>query len=501
LKNADYRVFLFCFSKFQMWKHLKQKTARYAGEIKSINTAPLLTDQKSYAILKEHHVYIIHINHDVYILQCQLYKGVDDVNLNDTQQAMLDGKYGRSCKKAMEVLVQMGEASGAETMISVSFVHLMAPDIMFYPYGRQGRWAHDMTDALLEDVTSFRVPTTIDPQFCNLAVAETLQFPKEIINEIAEIQGNAMKRYEKLGVTPNYSALAFYVRPGKFGEHASVADSTPILWYNTVYGTRCERDDGVKALSAAITGYVPLSGVHISGNRYAEVVIKVGDDLDPGTFEDSDWDIFALAASQMCKEKRPVFVGIPKDIGLTELKHLIAVMAVKAGLSILHIVGVTPEAATLEDALQGRDPETVFVLGKKEFEAARAIADTTDKQEIDFVLLGCPHLTMKEIKTVADVLRGKKLHQGVNLVAVTTKDQFEQAKDMGYVDDITQSGAKITWQMCIAFAGTQVKGAIATNSAKAGFFFAGFGAEGIRTVRLGNTRACALAALTGKLEV
>jgi predicted aconitase len=207
----------------------------------------------------------------------------------------------------------MGEASNAEELIPVTFVHMLPPDIMFFPYGRTGRWAKDMTAELLEDVTAFRVPVTLDPQFCNLSVAESLQFPPEEIEEIRSIQSAAMERYEALGATPNYTALAFYYRPGKLGDHACIADSTPIIFYNTVYGTRTERDDGIKALASAITGFTPNSGVHLTENRYAEVVVRVGDDLDLFKFEDSDWDLFALAMSKLTKEKRPRSSACPNS--------------------------------------------------------------------------------------------------------------------------------------------------------------------------------------------
>jgi predicted aconitase len=101
---------------------------------------------------------------------------------------------------------------------------------------------------------------------------------------------------------------------------------------------------------------------------------------------------------------------------------------------------------------------------------------------------------------VAEVVDGKKINSNVKMVVVTTRMLYEQAKDMGYVDIITKSGAEITYDMCIAFAGTQVTGTIATNSIKADFFYAGFSAEGKRKVRFGSTKDCARAALTGQWE-
>jgi len=422
------------------------------------------------------------------------------MKLNKEQEDMLSGKFGRGTKKAIEILVALGEAKGAEELVKISYAHLMPPDVMFYPYGRQGRWASEMTHELTLDIDRLRVTATIEPKFCNLAIAKTIQYTDDMIAEMDKIQGAATDFYEKIGVIPTYSALPFYVRPGKFGEHVSIAESIAILWYNTMFGSRCERDDGVTSLAAAITGYCPLAGAHLSENRPAEVTIRLAENIKFEQFADADWDAFSLASSRLCREKRPVFVGIPSNIGLTSLKHLFAVIAVESGLAVMHIVGVTPEAPSLEKALGGRKPQAEYVVGEKELAEAYQLANTTSDRDIDFILLGCPHLTIREMRDLAEELDGKKIKDGVNLVAVTTRMLLEQARDLGYVDIIQKAGGTLSCDMCIAFAGTQVTGVIATNSIKADFFYAGFSAEGKRKVRFGSTRECAKSALTGKWE-
>ena len=74
-----------------------------------------------------------------------------------------------------------------------------------------------------------------------------------------------------------------------------------------------------------------------------------------------------------------------RDIGLTDLKHLFAVIAVESGLAVMHIVGVTPEAPSLETALGGRKPQAEYVVGKKELIEAYQLANTTSDRDIDFI--------------------------------------------------------------------------------------------------------------------
>lgn len=422
------------------------------------------------------------------------------MQLNREQEEMLEGRQGRGVQKAIEMLIAMGNAVGAEKMVRISYAHLMPPDLMFFPYGKQGKWAHEMTEELTQDIQGFKVATTIEPMFCDLCIARDLQYPDNQIGEMQKIQGEAIHFYEKMKVIPTYTAMPFLYYQTKLGQHVSIAESIATLWFNTMFGSRCERDDGITALSAAITGYVPLTGSHLEAYRHAEVVIKPGTAIDFNSFNDADWDAYSLAASRKCKEKRPAFLGIPSDIGLTALKHLLAVIAVESGLAVMHIVGLTPEAQTLQMALAGTEPLAEHVIGKKEMDEAYALANTSKDRNIAFVLLGCPHLTLREIRDLAEVLDGKKINKNVKLIAATTRLLLEQAEDMGFARVIRDAGGILTTDMCIAFAGSNVKGTIATNSIKAVFFYTGFCASAPNEVKFGSIKECGGAALTGRWE-
>ena len=422
------------------------------------------------------------------------------MRLNKEQEDMLLGKEGRGVQKAMEILTAMGDALGAEEMVKITYAHLMPPDLMFFPYGKQGQWAREMTSELTKDLRRLKVLTTVEPKFCDLSVAKDLQFSENTIEEIRQIQGAAVEFYEKLGVLPTYTAMPFYYYQSKLGQHVSIAESIATLWFNTMFGSRCERDDGVTSLSAAITGYIPLAGAHLDEYRYAEVVIRPGADLKFEAFDDADWDAYSLAASRKCKEKRPAFIGIPPSIGVTALKHLLAVIAVESGLAVMHIVGLTPEAQTLEMAFAGYKPMDEFVIGKKELEEAYQLANTAKGRNIDFVLLGCPHVTLREFRDLAEILHGKKVHDHVKLIVCTTRLLMPEAEDLGYVDATRKAGGIVTTDMCIAFAGSNVKGTIATNSIKAVFFYAGFCSSAPNKVRFGSIKDCAKSALSGKWE-
>jgi len=422
------------------------------------------------------------------------------MKLNREQEDMLMGKEGGGVQKAMEIIVGMGEAQGAEELVKISYAHLMPPDVMFMPFGKQGEWAHDLTGEMTRGIKRLKVPATIEPKFCDLSVAKKLRFADDTIEEIRTIQGKATDFYENLGVIPTYTAMPYYHYRARKGQHVSISESIATLWFNTMFGARCERDDGVKSLAAAITGYVPKEGVHLDENRIGEVIIRPGQDINFKDFSDADWDAYSLATSRKCQDKIPVFTDIPLTIGQTDLKHLHAVIAVESGLALMHIVGITPEAPTLEAALCGQKPLGEFTIGKKDLDEAYDLANTATGTNVDFILLGCPHLTIREFRDLAEVLDGNKIDPNVTFVASTSRLLFEQAADMGYIDVIQKAGGSVATEMCIAFAGTQATGTIATNSIKAVFFYAGFTSDGSRMVRFGSTRDCARSAISGKWE-
>ena len=139
-------------------------------------------------------------------------------------------------------------------------------------------------------------------------------------------------------------------------------------------------------------------------------------------------------------------------------------------------------------------------IGKQEIEAAYEITCTATDSHIDYIMMGCPHLTMVELRELAEVLQGRKIKEGVKFIAVTTHSLLKVAEDMGYARAIKDAGVMLTSDMCIAFSGTQATGVIATNSIKAAFFYSGFSSKAKRSVWFGSTKDCAKAALSGKWE-
>ncbi|GAH79112.1 unnamed protein product, partial [marine sediment metagenome] len=107
--------------------------------------------------------------------------------LDDEEKRMLAGEEGKGAQKAMEILKAKGEAEDAKRMVKIVYAHLMPPDTMFFPYGRQGRWARDLTGELTEGITRLKVPATMEPKFVDLAIAKDIEFTDELVKEMHSI--------------------------------------------------------------------------------------------------------------------------------------------------------------------------------------------------------------------------------------------------------------------------------------------------------------------------
>ena len=130
------------------------------------------------------------------------------------------------------------------------------------------------------------------------------------------------------------------------------------------------------------------------------------------------------------------------------LKYFTIAHCISGAMALEHVVGVTPEAPTLEEAFGPNKPEGTIIVDKKALDSAYEYMSTADKSEVDAVVLGCPHLDINEIKEIAQSLTGKKVHSGLRFWCGTNEHTWKLAQKMGLVDAIEKSGAFVTSNAC-----------------------------------------------------
>jgi predicted aconitase len=246
-----------------------------------------------------------------------------------------------------------------------------------------------------------------------------------------------------------------------FGQHIAWSESSAVCYANSVLGARTNREGGPSALAAALTGRTPAYGFHLDERRRPTINVQIKANL-TDTFH---FGALGKAAADKLKGLPPqvsYFTGIP-SASLEQLKSLCASIATYAGTALFHIRTITPEAGLVEIPA-----ETLEVKQDDIDQAVESMNDAADK-EVDFVSLGCPHLSLKEIARIAELVKGKQVNK--EFWITTARPTKSIADRMGYTAVIEASGAKFAADTCCVVA--PIKGrfsGLATDSAKACYY-------------------------------
>lgn len=200
-------------------------------------------------------------------------------------------------------------------------------------------------------------------------------------------------------------------------------------------------------LCAAILGRVPRFGLHIPENRRAEVLIELDRKLSD-SFHDGHFPVLGYMVGQIAEDKIPVITGL-RGATFDQLKAFGAAAASTGSVALCHIVGITPEARTLDEALLGRDPLKRVRVGLDGITKAMESMSTYARGKVDVVGLGCPHASIDQMRRYADLIEGRKIHKDIELWICTNEIVEAMARKMGYVDVIESAGARIMTGTCL----------------------------------------------------
>jgi hypothetical protein len=147
--------------------------------------------------------------------------------------------------------------------------------------------------------------------------------------------------------------------------------------------------------------------------------------------------------------KVPVITGIPSGVSRDHLKTMGAAVASSGGVGLFHIVGVTPEAPTLEAVLpEGEQPVEKVVTGKELTRAKRELTVEEDR-ELDLVLLGCPHFSLPEFQKLSNLLGGREVAEGVEFWVQTNREVYSWIEEMGILARLRNRGVRVSTDSCI----------------------------------------------------
>jgi predicted aconitase len=380
--------------------------------------------------------------------------------LTDTEKRMLDGDKGYPVQKSMQILVALGESCGAEKMLEVDNIHMPGASIVVA--GTAGRMYVEEMQAKGGNFCAFTMtnPTAMDSsQWEQLGIDE----------KDAQEQTLLTTAYERMGAVTCATCTPYLIgNVPRLGQHISWGESSAVAFANSVLGARTNREGGPSALAAALTGRVPAYGFHLAENRYGKLLVRVTTPL-AGT---TDYGTLGYYVGAIAKQDTPVISGIPRHASLDELKCLGAALASSGAVALFHVVEVTPEAPTVEAAFGGKRPGMELEFGPAEKRKTEELLNKERSGDVDWIALGCPHLSIQEFRQLAEALHGKRVHREVTLWACSSVPVKAMAEKMGYAQIIREAGGILVCETCPVLAPTrelaQKMGyrTVTTNSAK-----------------------------------
>lgn len=401
--------------------------------------------------------------------------------LTKEEEKILDGEADTAKQWALELIVKCGEAYGAEKLVEISSA------VIPWTPGTKSVFPEDVWECLLE--VGFKVPTYSSSQTVDNELWKEMGTSEDKYREQKEMNDRAKDvSCSLMGTCAPYTVGYCPL----FGSHVSSEESSCIPYLNSVFGARTHRESSFTHLASGLVGKTPFAGFHQSQNRFGDVHIEVEKDF----YESPNYDALGYYIGNNIGLEIPVFTGI-KNPDPDELKSLGAAMATSGAIGMYHIVGSTPEAPTLEKAFNGEKPKDKIYVGKNEVEEAAENLSTIGSDKFDFIMLGCPHHSIKEIARVANFLEGKKVCKDIELWIFTAEPTRLIARKMGLEDIIRKAGGHLFADTCVWNSACWPPGAeiMATPSAKhAHYIPAVFGLDAV----FGSYEKCLNAAITGE---
>lgn len=347
------------------------------------------------------------------------------MKLTQEQQAILDGARGETMAKVVETLVAYGETFRAERMVPITGKY--GHTVISFGLGIM-KPVYDLYNELIEAGLTGGQKFTADPRPMDGKVPasplEKLVFKKFMYSQQERLE----EQMRKLGLTSDddYTCTCYLPQVGnipKRGEVLSWAESSAVVYANSVLGARCNRNSGIIELFGSIAGFVPEFGLLTDEGRKASWVVEVRCEKMP------EAQLLGSAIGMKVMEQVPYIKGLDKWLGAelddktcAYLKDFGAATASNGAVGLYHIENLTPEAKDMGEDLITEGAQ-VYVVDDAELERVKrsypVVWKNADaKPRLCFV--GCPHLTLQQLIDWTRAIDGGLRKNGLSRVSVPT---------------------------------------------------------------------------------
>ena len=345
--------------------------------------------------------------------------------LTQEQQEILNGSKGETMAKVMKTLVMYGEAFGAEKLVPITskYNHLVTS------FGLKVMTpVYDLMQTLLDAGVASGQKFSVDPRPIDKNVPanflQNLIFNKFMYTK----QESYEKQLQELGLLNKdaFTCTCYMDEVGnkpQKGEVLSWAESSAVVYANSVLGARCNRNSGIIDIMGSIVGFVPYFGLLTDEGRKATWVVKIQTEKKP------EAQLLGSAIGMKVMEDVPYVIGLDKWIGnelddsaCAYLKDFGAATASNGAVGLYHIDGLTPEAVELGEKLIAEGAKE-YIIDDAELERVQKNYPVIWKKPDaapKLCFIGCPHLSLQQLKDWTDNIEAELKKKGNSKVGIPT---------------------------------------------------------------------------------
>lgn len=374
--------------------------------------------------------------------------------LTPDEEAILNGSQGEVMAKIMQTMVKLGDIFGAKRMVEIThdghIVTSMGIPLLKPLY----RTMQELIDAKITAKWQFTAdPRPIDYKNVKCNVLDKIVFSKIMYGKQADYE----QQLQQVGLksSDSFSCACYHKEMGNIpnkGDILSWAESSAVVYANSVLGARCNRNSGMIDLFGCILGKVPEFGLLLDENRQANWVIEVK------TTQMPEAQILGSAIGIAVGDGVPYIRGLDKYLGnvlndtaCSYLKDMGAASASNGAVGLYHVANLTPEAVEKGEKLIKKDAQTLVIDDaylEKTYESYPILWKKKDAKP-SLCFIGCPHLSMEQLVSWTNRIFDNLIKNGRTKVTCKTilttspavAKEFKQTTD--YLK-LMATGAKLT---------------------------------------------------------
>ena len=361
------------------------------------------------------------------------------MQLTPDEEAALSGRHGDIMQMAYRILVATGEATGAERLVPVEWVHLSGVN-----YNTIG----DAGEAFLRSIRDrarVRVRTTLNPMGFDIDSVGSYDIGEGFIQKQRSIQ----ESYAMMGVETTFSCVPYDIlqlpRPGS---QVALAESNAAIHANSLDGLHTNKESAFSALASALTGKSPYGPLRQDMPPDMAVEMAVSDPTE------LEWGMLGYFAGRVCEGHAGICGAARPDTR--------GCKAICGGMGTSGMCG----RFSFGEAPPGRER---VEFGPAEAAGIRDELNTAEKG--DLIVLGSPQLSFGEIRDLVAMLGGRRFAKKCMVFCPRTVK--ERAAAAGYLDILERANCTLLADCCACLTplvSAETTDSVTTNSIKGAYY-------------------------------